>query len=334
MGRSRDYEICSLWRGGSRAPRRDRSRRRYSRPVCVISPTLPGHVGRQEMQRLRGLDLDSLPKVSGSPRLGPCVGNVGNFIAVGLNYADHAAEGGDPIPAEPVLFHKARSSICGPERRRDPAARLDQARLGSRVGGRDRRAAELCSEDEAWNGIAGFCICHDVSERAFQLERGGTWSKGKGCPTFGPLGPWLVTPDEIDGRPEALNLAGTEWQAGSEREYGQHDLSGSLCRFLHLAVHASGTRRCHHHRHASWRWSWDAAGKILEARRSVSVSGIDGLGEQMQTIRSYSAAPERDRSFGHGAQWVRALSRFGTTSVPKDFPTFTSGMIANTCRSD
>ncbi|MBL8584465.1 MAG: fumarylacetoacetate hydrolase family protein, partial [Rhizobiaceae bacterium] len=154
-------------------------------------------LGTAQMQRLHALDVEALPKVSGEPRLGPCVGHVGNFIAVGLNYADHAAEGGDPIPPEPILFNKARSSVSGPNDdviQPRGSTKLDwEVELAIVIGER----LSYAHEDEGWNGIAGFCICHDVSERAFQLERGGTWSKGKGCPTFGPLGPWLVTPDEI-----------------------------------------------------------------------------------------------------------------------------------------
>lgn len=139
----------------------------------------------------------NLPAVPGEPRLGPCVGKVGNFIAVGLNYADHAAETGAAIPKEPILFNKAPSCIVGPN---DdviiPKASVKtdwEVELAVVIGSK----ASYVAENEALNYVAGFCVCDDVSEREFQAERGGQWMKGKGCPTFGPLGPWLVTPDEI-----------------------------------------------------------------------------------------------------------------------------------------
>jgi 2,4-diketo-3-deoxy-L-fuconate hydrolase len=139
----------------------------------------------------------NLPVVPGEPRLGPCVGKVGNFIAVGLNYADHAAETGAAIPKEPILFNKAPSCIVGPN---DdviiPKASVKtdwEVELAIVIGSK----ASYVADNEALNYVAGFCVCNDVSEREFQAERGGQWMKGKGCPTFGPLGPWLVTPDEI-----------------------------------------------------------------------------------------------------------------------------------------
>jgi 2,4-diketo-3-deoxy-L-fuconate hydrolase len=139
----------------------------------------------------------NLPGVPGEPRLGPCVGKVGNFIAVGLNYADHAAETGAAIPKEPILFNKAPSCIVGPN---DdviiPKASVKtdwEVELAIVIGSK----ASYVADNEALNYVAGFCVCNDVSEREFQAERGGQWMKGKGCPTFGPLGPWLVTPDEI-----------------------------------------------------------------------------------------------------------------------------------------
>ena len=147
---------------------------------------------------------DKLPLVSGKPRIGPCVGQPGNFIAVGLNYADHAAETGAAIPKEPILFNKAPNCIVGPY---DDvmlprgSEKLDwEVELAIVIGTR----ASYVSESAAMSHVAGFCICNDVSERAYQAERGGQWMKGKSAPTFGPLGPWLVTPDEI---PDVQNLA-------------------------------------------------------------------------------------------------------------------------------
>ena len=143
------------------------------------------------------LDLDLLPQVPDGTRLGSPVARVGNFIAVGLNYADHAAETGSPIPAEPILFNKAPSCIVGPN---DDVVipkgskKSDwEVELAIVIGKR----ASYVHANEALSYVAGFCICNDVSEREWQIERGGQWMKGKGCPTFGPLGPWLVTTDEI-----------------------------------------------------------------------------------------------------------------------------------------
>ena len=155
--------------------------------------------------RLADVDVSALPLVEGTPRLGPCVGKVGKFICIGLNYSDHAAESGMPIPDEPEVFTKATSAICGPNddviQPRD-STKLDWEVELAVVIGRD---ALYVPEDEAAGHIAGFCVCNDVSEREFQLERGNQWDKGKGCDTFGPIGPWLVTTDEI-GDPGDLDM--------------------------------------------------------------------------------------------------------------------------------
>lgn len=245
-------------------------------------------LGRKEMRRLAGLDIAGLPRVSGSPRLGPCVGNVGNFIAVGLNYADHAAEGGDPIPPEPILFNKARSSVCGPNDdviQPRGSTKLDwEVELAFVIGER----LSYADEEEAWNGIAGFCICHDVSERAFQLERGGTWSKGKGCPTFGPLGPWLVTPDEVPDVQKLsiwLELNGKRVQNGntSNMIFPIRHLVSYISQFMILEpgdVVTTGTPA--------------GVGAGMQPERYLKPGdkvrlGIDGLGEQAQTVRAWSA---------------------------------------------
>jgi len=160
----------------------------------------------------------TLPAVRGAPRLGPCVGNVGNFVAVGLNYADHAAETGAAIPKEPILFNKAPSCISGPN---DDviipkgSVKTDwEVELAVVIGAR----ASYVAEREALEYVAGFCVCNDVSEREFQQERGGQWMKGKGCATFGPLGPWLATPDEIADVQKLgmwLDVNGERMQTGS-----------------------------------------------------------------------------------------------------------------------
>ena len=150
------------------------------------------------LDELRDLDPDGLPLVEGSPRIGACVGDVGKFICIGLNYADHAAESGMPIPAEPIVFFKATSAIIGPN---DdviipPGSEKSdwEVELGVVIG---REASYLADENEAEAAIAGYCVINDLSERAWQLERGGQWVKGKSADTFGPTGPWLVTADEV-----------------------------------------------------------------------------------------------------------------------------------------
>ena len=156
------------------------------------------------LQKLAALDASSLPLVEGSPRLGPCVARPLNFICIGLNYADHAAESNLPIPKEPILFIKSLSAYCGPyDEVKIPrgSKKTDwEVELGVVIG----RKSSYVEAHEALNHVAGYCICNDVSEREFQAERGGTWDKGKGCDTFGPTGPWLVTKDEI---PDPQNLA-------------------------------------------------------------------------------------------------------------------------------
>ena len=151
----------------------------------------------EQLKKLSELDLNSLPRVASDVRLGACVANVGKFICIGLNYADHAAESGMDIPTEPEVFTKATSAICGPNDnivQPKNSTKLDWEVELAIVIGRD---ASYVSEEDAADHIAGYFVCNDVSERAFQLERGTQWDKGKGCDTFGPIGPWLVTSDEV-----------------------------------------------------------------------------------------------------------------------------------------
>jgi len=149
------------------------------------------------LDNLRALDPESLPLVEGQPRIGPCVGAVGKFLCIGLNYADHAAESGLTVPPEPVMFTKATSAIIGPDDDvvipRGSIKTDWEVELAIVIGA----TAKYVSEEDAPRHIAGYCVANDVSEREFQLERHGTWDKGKGCDTFGPIGPWLVTADEI-----------------------------------------------------------------------------------------------------------------------------------------
>jgi 2-keto-4-pentenoate hydratase/2-oxohepta-3-ene-1,7-dioic acid hydratase in catechol pathway len=154
---------------------------------------------------IRKARIDKLPLVKGRPRLGPCVGDVGNYIGIGLNYADHAAESGSAVPKEPVIFHKTTTCICGPNDDTmipKGSTKLDyEVELAVVIGSR----ARYLTKDKAMSVVAGYCVANDVSERMFQSERGQTFAKGKGCETFGPLGPWLVTKDEIRD-PQRLDM--------------------------------------------------------------------------------------------------------------------------------
>lgn len=191
------------------------------RDLSGVAPDFAGEgLAPRQLARIARLDLSKLPAVRARNRLGPCVGDVRHFIAVGLNYADHAAETGAPIPAEPILFNKAPNCIVGPN---DAVAippgseKTDwEVELAVVIGTRAWQVAEA----DALAHVAGVCVCNDVSERAYQIERGGQWMKGKGAPTFGPLGPWLVTLDEIPDLQSLdmwLDLNGQRTQTGSTR---------------------------------------------------------------------------------------------------------------------
>lgn len=160
----------------------------------------------EALARLASLDTASLPLVADSPRIGPCVGQVGKFVCIGLNYSDHAAEGGMKVPPEPVIFMKATSAICGPhdpiELPRGSVATDWEIELGLVIG----KPTKYVEEAEALDCLAGYCTINDVSERDFQARRSGQWTKGKSADSFGPIGPWLVTADEIDD-PQALRLS-------------------------------------------------------------------------------------------------------------------------------
>ena len=195
------------------------------------------------LARLADLDPNSLPLVAGTPqvdlRLGACVGQIGKFICIGLNYADHAAETGAAIPAEPIVFNKWTSAVVGP----DDAIEIPrgsqktdwEVELGVVIG----KGGKYIEEKDALDHVAGYCVVNDVSEREYQMERGGTWDKGKGCDTFGPTGPWLVTPDEIA---DVGNLAmwlevdGKRYQDGSTSTmiFGVAHIVSYLSRFMSL----------------------------------------------------------------------------------------------------
>ncbi len=235
------------------------------------------------LDALRQLDLTALPVVADSVRLGPCVGRMGNFVAVGLNYADHAAEAGAKVPVEPILFNKAPSCTVGPDDDvivPSGSEKSDwEVELAIVIGAR----AYQLTEEQAPGVIAGFCICNDVSERAWQTESTGQWMKGKGCPTFGPLGPWLVTPDEIADVQNLdmwLDLNGERMQTGSTRTmiFGVNFLVAYVSKFMILEpgdVITTGTP--------------PGVGMAKKPPRflrpgDVMSLGVQGLGEQQQAV--------------------------------------------------
>ena len=248
---------------------------------AVVDDIAGDTLAPEGLARLRALDPESLPLVEGDPRIGACVGRVGKFICIGLNYSDHAAETGATVPAEPVVFGKWTSAICGAnddvEIPRGSQKTDWEVELGVVIG----RGGRYIDEADALDHVAGYCVINDVSERAFQLEGTGTWDKGKGCDTFGPIGPWLVTADEVPD-PQALRLwlevDGHRYQDGSTSTmvFGVRFLVSYLSRFMSLQpgdVISTGT----------------PPGVGLGQKPPVYLRpgqsmwlGIDGLGEQRQ----------------------------------------------------
>ena len=243
-------------------------------------------LSREGLDRLRIIDPESLPLLPADTRLGPCVAGTGNFIAIGLNYADHAAEIGASIPAEPIVFNKAPSCIVGPNDRvilPKGSAKTDwEVELAIVVGAR----ASYVHANEALSYVAGLCLCNDLSEREYQLERGGTWTKGKGCPTFGPLGPWLVTLDEIPRLDDLhlwLDVNGERMQTGSTATmiFGVAQIVAYLSHFMMLMpgdVITTGTP--------------PGVGMGMKPPRflkngDVVTLGIDGLGTQRQEVVAF-----------------------------------------------
>jgi 2-keto-4-pentenoate hydratase/2-oxohepta-3-ene-1,7-dioic acid hydratase in catechol pathway len=235
------------------------------------------------LARLAKIKPEALPLVRGKPRLGPCVAGVGNFIAVGLNYADHAAETGAAIPKEPILFNKAPSCIVGPYDDvvipRGSVKTDWEVELAIVIGTR----ASYVAESESLKYVAGYCVCHDVSEREFQIERSGQWMKGKGCPTFGPLGPWLVTSDGIADVQKLdmwLDVNGERMQKGSTATmiFNVRKLVSYISDFMILEpgdVITTGT--------PPGVGMGKTPQRYLKAGDTVSL-GIDGLGQQAQRI--------------------------------------------------
>jgi len=257
------------------------------RDLSGVTPDFAGSALTAEgFANIRSVDPKSLPIAPAGARIGPCVGRIGNFVAVGLNFVDHATETGSPIPAEPILFNKAPSCVVGPNDDviiPKASEKLDwEVELAIVIGER----ASYVHANNALDYVAGYCICNDVSERAFQLERSGQWMKGKGCPTFGPLGPWLVTKDEI---PDVQNLGmwldvnGERMQTGSTKTmiFDCAQLVSYISHFMILEpgdVITTGTP--------------PGVGLGMKPPRflkagDVMTLGIEGLGEQRQQVVDY-----------------------------------------------
>lgn len=260
------------------------------RDLSRIVPDIAGEaLTPAGLAKIRKVKIDKLKLVAGNPRIGPCVGAVGNFIAIGLNYADHAAEQSVPVPTEPVIFNKAPTCICGPNDGTmipKGSRKLDyEVELGIVIGS---RARYIASERDALKYVAGYCLINDVSERFFQMERGQTIAKGKGCETFGPLGPWLVTRDEIKDPQKLamwLDVNGENRQRGntSTMVFGVAHIVWYCSQLFVMRpgdVIATGTPPGVALGHKPPKWpapGWLQAGDVVEL-------GIDGLGRQKQKI--------------------------------------------------
>jgi 2-keto-4-pentenoate hydratase/2-oxohepta-3-ene-1,7-dioic acid hydratase in catechol pathway len=235
------------------------------------------------LDRLRQLDLTKLPEVPGTPRIGPCVGSVGKFLCIGLNYSDHAAESGMSVPTEPILFMKATSAICGPNDNvilpRGSQKSDWEVELGVVIG----KPGSYIPIEEAFDHVAGYCVINDLSERAFQLEGTGQWVKGKSADTFGPTGPWLVTADEI-ADPQKLHL----WLEVDGHRYQDGNTATMVFGVAHLVSYLSNFMSLQ-------------AGDIISTGTPPGVGlgqkppvylrpgnvmelGIDGLGRQRQQV--------------------------------------------------
>jgi 2,4-didehydro-3-deoxy-L-rhamnonate hydrolase len=259
------------------------------RDLSSVVPDITGaSLNPASLAKIAKIKLDKLPLVRGKPRLGACVGSVPNFYAVGLNYADHAAETGAPIPKEPILFNKSTSCIMGPNDEvmiPKGSKKTDwEVELAIVIGSR----ASYVTQKDAMDVIAGFCICNDLSEREYQIERGGQWMKGKGCPTFGPIGPWMVTKDEIKDIQKLsmwLDLNGERVQKGSTKTmiFGVKHIVSYMSQFMELLpgdVITTGTP--------------PGVGLGMKPPRflkpgDVMRVSIEGLGEQKQLVTAWRA---------------------------------------------
>lgn len=253
------------------------------RDLSGIVVDINGHVLEHELDKIRAADLSALPEVPQDVRIGACVGNIGKFICIGLNYSDHAAETGADIPKEPVVFNKWTSAVVGPnddvEIPRNSQKTDWEVELGVVIG----KSGRYISEEDALDYVAGFCVVNDVSEREFQLERGGSWDKGKGCDTFGPIGPWLVTRDEV-ADPQNLRL----WLEVDGKRYQDGNTGTMIFSVAHIVSYLSQFMSLQ-------------AGDVISTGTPPGVGlgqkppvylkagqtmrlGIDGLGEQTQKV--------------------------------------------------
>ena len=255
---------------------------------CAICPlmwmTLQG-MRSSGLAKLKGLDLSSLPALEAN-RIGPCVAGVGKFICIGLNYADHAAESGMDVPPEPVMFMKATSAICGPNDDVIVPRGSDKCDWEVELGVVIGDGGVYIDEADAMNHVAGYCVINDISERTFQIERAGQWVKGKSADTFGPIGPWLVTRDEVEDPQNLamwLEVDGTRYQNGSTQTmvYGVQHLVHYVSQFMSLQpgdIISTGTP--------------PGVGMGLKPQKWLTGGetmrlGIEGLGEQNQRVVRY-----------------------------------------------
>jgi len=260
---------------------------------AVVPDITPEQLGDKVLARLARLRPESLPLVRGTRRLGPPLTGTGKFIGIGLNYADHAAEAGMPIPKEPIIFMKATSCIAGP----DDEVMLPKAskktdwevELGVVIGTRARHVPQK----QALAHVAGYCVVNDISEREFQMERGGTWDKGKSCDTFGPIGPWLVTRDEVP-HPQNLSmwldLNGHRMQAGNTKTmiFGVAKLVSYVSQFMTLEPGDIITTGTPPGVGMGIKKNGQPAPVFLK-RGDVMTLGIEGLGCQMQKVVPFKA---------------------------------------------
>jgi 2-keto-4-pentenoate hydratase/2-oxohepta-3-ene-1,7-dioic acid hydratase in catechol pathway len=250
---------------------------------AVIQDVAGSTLSPDSLQHLGGINADSLPLVSGTPRIAPCVGRVGKFICIGLNYSDHAAESGMKVPSEPVVFMKATSAVCGPNDNviipRNSVKTDWEVELGVVIG----KEAKYIDENKALDYVAGYCVVNDLSERTFQLEGTGQWVKGKSADTFGPIGPWLVTKDEVPD-PQNLNMwlkiNGHQFQNGTTKTmvFGVAHIVSYLTRFMSLQpgdIISTGT--------PPGVGMGQKPPKFLQPGDKIQLS-VQGLGEQNQTV--------------------------------------------------
>lgn len=254
----------------------------------VVEDFSGNNLGNLALSELAKIDLSTLPEIAADTRIGPCVGDIGKFLCIGLNYSDHAKEAGMPAPEEPILFMKATTAVVGPNDNvviPKGSIKTDwEVELGVVIG----ETARHVEQDDALNYVAGYCVINDVSEREYQLEHGGQWVKGKSCDTFGPTGPWLVTRDEIPD-PQALSMwlevDGKKFQNGSTSTmiFGVAELISYCSRFMTLEpgdILSTGTP-------PGVGMGIKPAPIFLRAGQVMTL-GIDGLGEQNQLAVAYS----------------------------------------------